>query len=328
MSWKKIAGYTVLSVVSVAGAGFAYLYFRKPASRPPRDIKVSMTPERIARGKYIFTLADCDGCHSPHDDSKLYYPAIEARRGSGQEMTEEGAPGRLRPSNITPDPETGIGKWTDGEKIRAIREGIGRDGRALFPMMPYELYRHMSDEDVESLVAYLNSLAPVSNKLPQTQINFPVSMMIKGSPSPVENAVPVPPRGNQIAYGEYLVTVGVCEGCHTPFERGSFDASKRLAGGRRFSMPGYTVVSANITPDADTGIGNWSLDYFLERFRRHRGVAVEQLPPVNKEQWTIMPWRNLAQLPDEDLAAIYAYLKSRPPVSHKVEVHPGVVAQK
>lgn len=328
MAWKKIAGYTLLGITCVAGAGFAYLYFRKPDSRPPSDIKVRMDADRIARGKYIYTLADCDGCHSPHDESKLYFPIIEARRGAGQEMHEPDAPGRLIPSNITPDRETGIGDWTDGEKIRAIREGIGRDGRALFPMMPYQLYRYMSDEDVESLVAYINTLPPIRNPLPKTQINFPVSMLIKGSPAPVLKPVATPARTNPVVYGEYLVTVGVCEGCHTPFEKGSFDASKRLAGGRRFSMPGFTVVSANITPDADTGIGNWTLDYFLERFRRHRNVPATMLPAVNKEQWTIMPWRNLAEMTDEDLTAMYAYLKSRPPISHKVNVHPVEVAQR
>lgn len=329
MSWKKIAGYTLLTLVCVAGAGFAYLYFRKPASRSASSIKVQMTPERIARGKYIYTLADCDGCHSPHDNTKLYWPAVEDRRGSGQDFPdEEGFPGRLVVPNITPDAETGIGRWTDGEKVRAIREGIGRDGRALFPMMPYELFRHMSDEDVEALVAYLNTLPAVRSDLPKIRIDFPVSMLIKGAPRPVLNPVATPSPSNPVTYGEYLVTIGVCEGCHTPFEKGSFDMSRRLAGGRKFGYGGFTVVSANITPDAETGIGNWTLDYFLERFRRHRGVPAETLPAVNKEQWTLMPWRSLAQLPDQDLAAMYTYLKSRPPVSHKVNVHPASVAQR
>lgn len=85
----------------------------------------------------------------------------------------------VAPRNITPDKETGIGNWTDGEKIRAIREGVGRDGTTLFPMMGYERYRHMSYEDVYSFVAYLNTLAPVRNPVPRSRIDFPVSLLIK-----------------------------------------------------------------------------------------------------------------------------------------------------
>jgi mono/diheme cytochrome c family protein len=320
--WKKITGYTLLTLFSVATGGFAYFYFRKPASRPPADIRVASTPDRIVRGKYIFQLADCDGCHSPRDPSKLYLPVIEARRGSGQIIPEEGLPGSVVASNITPDRETGIGTWTDGEKIRAIREGIGRDGRALFPMMPYTMYRHMSDEDVQALVAYLNTLAPVRNELPATKIDFPVNLLIQGEPQPVTRRVLTPSPSNPIVYGEYLATVGVCEGCHTT------GASKRLAGGRKFDIAGYSVVSANITPDRETGIGNWTLEYFLERFRRHRNVPVDLLPANTKEQFTLMPWRNLSQLPDRDLAAIYAYLMSRPPIENRVNPHPVEIASR
>jgi len=88
-------------------------------------------------------------------------------------------PGMVVAANITPDRETGIGGWTDGEKIRAIREGVDRDGRVLFPMMPYGNYRLMSDEDVYAVVAYINSLPAVRNPLPATAIKFPVSLLIK-----------------------------------------------------------------------------------------------------------------------------------------------------
>lgn len=99
MAWKKIAGYTLLTVTCIAGAGFAWLYFRKPASRPAADIRVRATPNLIARGKYIYTLSDCDGCHSPHDNTKLYWPVVEDRRGAGQDFPgEEDFPGRLNRS--------------------------------------------------------------------------------------------------------------------------------------------------------------------------------------------------------------------------------------
>lgn len=324
--WKKILGYGLLVLIGVVAAAFAWLYLRKPAMAAPRDIQVEVTPERVERGRYLFALADCGGCHSPHDEQKLYMPEIEARRGSGRTIVEEGE--SLPIPNITPDRETGIGGWSDGEKMRAIREGIGKDGRALFPMMPYELYRHMSDEDVESLVAYLNTLAPVKSEVKRLELPLPVKLLIKGAPRPVTQPVKTPDRSDPRVYGEYLTTIGVCEGCHTPFDRGSFDMSKRLAGGRRFRFGEYEVVTPNLTPDRDTGIGNWTAEYFRERFHRFREYESKPIPAMNREQFTIMPWLTLAKLPSEDLDAIYTYLMSRPPVSNKVDVHPVAVAQK
>ena len=135
--WKKIVGAVVLIFLIVVGCGLGYLYFRKPAIAAPSAIQVEMTPERIARGKYLFQqVMYCDGCHSEHDESRFGRPVVEAGRGKGYVFPAEiGMPGTVVASNITPDRETGIGAWTDGEKIRAIREGIDRDGRVLFPMM-------------------------------------------------------------------------------------------------------------------------------------------------------------------------------------------------
>ena len=137
--WKKIAGAVALIVLAVAGCGLGYLYIRKPAMAPPSPIQVAMTPERIARDAYLFQrVMDCDGCHSQHDESRFGCPVIESGRGKGYVFPAEmGMPGTLVATNITPDRETGIGAWTDGEQFRAIREGIGRGGRVLFPMMPY-----------------------------------------------------------------------------------------------------------------------------------------------------------------------------------------------
>lgn len=219
----------------------------------------------------------------------------------------------MAPPNITPDPETGIGTWTDGEKIRAIREGIDKDGRALFPMMPYENFRHMSDDDVLSLVAYLDSLPPVKHRVPKTRVKFPVSVLIKGAPRPVRSVAP-PDRRHQLKYGEYLVKLAGCMECHTP----------SLSGGEKVQLaPAMLVVSANISPDPRTGIGSWSEQDFLDRIYQYRDYAQHGSPKVGPESFTLMPWLNFSQLPPEDLKAIYAYLHSRPPVYKAVETHPG-----
>ncbi len=315
-------GFAAAAVVTVSGATLSYLYLRKPEMAPPLSIRVEMTPERIARGKYVYALADCDGCHSERDFSRLAGPVMESGRGKGVVFPPElGLPGRIVASNITTDRETGLGAWTDGEKIRAIREGISRDGRALFPLMPYENYRHMSDEDVFSLVAYLNTLPPIRHRLPKSEVKLPASLLMKDLPRPVRN-VPQPDRSDPVRYGEYLATVGVCADCHTQRERGSPKPGMRFAGGERFHFGFATVVSSNITPDEKTGIGRWSERAFLARFYAYRDYAQKGSPQAGPQSFTLMPWLALSQLPPEDLRAIYAYLRAQPPVFNPVTTHP------
>ena len=319
--WKRILLILVLLIVVVAGGGLAFLYLRKPAHAPPANIKVDMSPARIERGRFLFqVLADCDGCHSQRDFSRFDGPVVPSGRGMGFVFPAEmGLPGTVVAPNITPDPETGIGKWTDGEKIRAIREGVDREGRALFPMMPYPNYRKMSDDDVQALVAYLDTLPPVRNPLPRTSLKFPVSLMIKGVPQP---AGPVPPP-DPAKRGEYLVTIGGCSECHTPEVRGQPVEGKSFAGGRVFKLPWGTVVAANITPDVDTGIGKWSEDYFVKKFAEYRDYVRNGPPKSGPDSFTLMPWLGFSQLADDDLKAVYTYLRTLTPVRNLVDTHPG-----
>jgi cytochrome c553 len=320
--WKKILGYGVLTVLVIAGAGFSWLYLRKPASAAASDIKVAMTPERIERGAYLWKLGACDDCHSQHDLSAGEFRLVVSGRGRGQEFPS-GKFGRVVASNLTPDPETGLGKWTDGEKIRAIREGISRDGRALFPIMPYKNFRYMSDDDVQSLVAYLNSMQPIRNPLPKTELKPMVAMMIKGVPRPVKTPVVNPDKSNRRLYGEYLVTLGNCESCHSPMQDGNIDATRRLAGGHRFQIGKYVVVSANITPHRETGIGNWTPEHFKARFARYK----HGVPDDARGRFSVMPWGNLAQLADDDLQLIYEYLMQQPAIENKVDKYPVQLAK-
>jgi mono/diheme cytochrome c family protein len=311
--------------VSVGAAGTAgFLLMRKPAQAAPPAIRVEATPERLARGKYIFeVLADCGGCHSERDWSRFSAPELPGRKGVGTVFPSEmGLPGTVAASNITPDAETGIGTWTDGEKIRAIREGVSRDGRALFPMMPYGFYRSMSDADVTALVAYLNTLPPVKHKLTPTNIDFPVNILMKSAPRPVEGPVKGPNRADPVKYGEYLATMAGCLDCHTPMERGDYVADKLLAGGREFRFGKFVVNTANITPDPETGIGTWSEERFLSKFHGYRAFADGAPPKAVQSNFTLMPWMGLSQLPDEDLRAIYQFLRTAKPVYSRVDVHP------
>src|SRR3954469_463119 len=269
---------TVGAIACVGVCGASYLLARKPAAAPPSTLKVEMTPERIARGKYLFTLADCSGCHSGRDFNRFGGPVVPGQLGQGVEFPAEmKLPGRIASRNITPDVETGIGAWTDGEKIRAIREGISRDGSMLFPMMPYRNFRKMSDDDVVSLVAYLNTLPPVKHRVERSQVDFPVSVLIKSAPEPA-GVVAAPAREDRLAYGGYLVNLAGCGGCHTQSEKGKPKDGGAFAGGERVHLPGVGVGGANISPDPQTGIGRWKEQDFVEKFQQYREYAEKGSP--------------------------------------------------
>lgn len=314
-------------LVALTGVAAAILFGVFPRHAAPSAKRIEVTPARLARGKYLFeVVADCDGCHSLRDFDRFGGPVLPHGRGAGNAFPSTmGLPGQIVAPNISSDRETGIGAWTDGEKIRAIREGISRDGRALFPMMPYEAYRRMSDDDVESLVAYLNALPPVHRALPRSQVQVPVSLFMRFAPEPVKTVVTGPVKTDRAAYGEYLTNIGGCRSCHTPSEKGKPIEGREFAGGELFRFPFAQVASANITPDPETGIGQWTEDYFVQRFALQRTYVEKGSPTVKPEQFTLMPWLGLSQMEESDLRAIYTYLHRQPAVSNKVDKHPPLV---
>lgn len=321
--WKRILTFTAAGVLTLAAGGIGYVSLRQPNRMPAEAIQVSMTKDTITRGRYLFTVvADCDGCHSLRDAGKFSAPAVASGRGRGWTMPKElGLPGDVVAPNITPDVETGIGAWTDGEKIRAIREGVGRDGRALFPMMPYQNFAKMSDADVQALVAYMNTLPAIRNPLPKTRLDFPVNYLIAGVPAPARN-VPAVNQEDKLGWGRYLVTIAGCGHCHTPMQKGEPLPGMEFAGGEPFRLGTMKAVSANITPDTDTGIGKMSEAEFVERFQQYRKYAVTGVPDVKPESFTLMPWMAFSRMSREELSAIYTYLRTVKPVHHSVETHP------
>ena len=167
--------------------------------------------------------------------------------GSGEVEPYDGLPGRIVAPNLTPDKETGAGNWTDDMFARAIREGIGHDGRALFPLMPYQNFREMSDEDLASVVVYLRSLPPVHHELPKTEIIFPVKYLIRSVPEPLtrRGAATINPDTEPEKYARSLARIAGCADCHTPAGArqccGGNDrwqeASRSLAHGERCRAP-------------------------------------------------------------------------------------------
>ncbi|MFY9556728.1 MAG: cytochrome c [Blastocatellia bacterium] len=313
--FRKFVGTALLIILAVVIAGITFTIgwrpFIGPKTRALTDGKFEFTPARLERGRYIVNAVyGCVACHSERDQNAPGMPPRADKFGAGT-VFGEGAelPGRLIAQNLTPDKETGIGNWPDDMLARAIREGIGHDGRALFPIMPYMNFREMPDEDLASTIVYLRSLAPIRNPLPQTEIIFPVKYLIRSAPQPV-TTVPAPDLSDQVKRGEFMLRMCSCVDCHTPQERGQVKPGMDLAGGLRFTNPEGTVMAANITPDA-SGISYYDERLFLEVMRTGK-VKARSLSPI-------MPWYFYGQMTDEDLKAIYAYLRTTKPVKHAVD---------
>ncbi len=302
----------ILLVVGAISLTIGWRPFIGPKARPLTNRKFEATPERLARGKYLTeNVLDCFACHSQRDWTKHDAPLIPGTEGGGQAPSSlEGLPGKVYPPNITCDKETGAGHWTDDQLARAIREGIGHDGRALFPMMPYENYRHLSDEDLASVIVYLRSLPPVHHMVPKTELIFPVNYLIRSVPQPINAPVPAPDLSTPVKRGEVLVRVSGCRDCHTPQKKGQPLPGLDLAGGWVMQGPWGYVASANITPDP-SGIPYYDEKLFLEVM--HTGyVKARQLKPI-------MIWWVHRGMTDEDLKAIFAYLRTVPPIKHRVD---------
>jgi mono/diheme cytochrome c family protein len=211
--------------------------------------------------------------------------------------------------NLTPDNDTGIGRRSDAELARVLRFGVRADGRAAFPLMEFAL----TDEDLANVASYLRSRAAVSHQVPEHRLTMFGKTLMAFAVSPTHPAKAAPtasPRGATVERGAYLANhVSSCVSCHT--DRGPDGAlvGPPFGGGQRMDVAfddTKVFVPPNLTPDADTSvIGNWTEDAFVSRFRS--GPTVTGTP---------MPWGAFARLTDEDLRAIYRYLRTLPPTRH------------
>lgn len=313
-SWKKILGIILLVIIVLACAGITFTIGWRPIigakKRALTDRKFEATPQRLARGKYLVEgVNGCFGCHTDADWSKPGAPPTAGREGSGHVWSDQDLPWLVAP-NITPDKETGAGNWSDDALARAIREGIGHDGRTLFPLMPYPNYRSMSDEDLASIIVYLRSAPPVKNQLPTTKMPFPLNYLMNNMPQPVTASVPPSDQSNQVARGEYLVKMSACADCHTPQEKGQPIPGMDFAGGFLLHEPKGDVVSANITPAA-SGIGYYNEATFIQAMRTGKVGA----RPLHYS----MPFYFFGKMTDDDLKAMFAYLKTLKPIKHQLD---------
>jgi mono/diheme cytochrome c family protein len=258
------------------------------------------------RGSYLVNgIMGCGNCHTPQGP-KGPLPGMDL--AGGTEFKEAGM--HAVAANITQDKDTGIGSWSDAQIATAIREGKRPDGSLIGPPMPFGQYRHVSDSDLAAVVAYLRTVKPVSNKVARSQYGFP----LPPAWGPPVASVPDVSRDNKVAYGAYLAgPLGHCIECHTPMNQDKrFDFEHRLgAGGFELRGPWGVALSANITPDRETGIGKWS-DAQIKRAIT-QGIRADGTP-LNPP----MGFAYYARIDAADLDAIVAYLRSLKPIRNEV----------
>ena len=318
----KIVVVLVVIVLVAAAAGVTYVFARYPDVPAPESVTVQSSPEKMARGEYLSKhVTGCLVCHAERDFTKFSGPVIESSLGRGGDSfgDPDTAVKVLFSTNITP---RAIGAWTDGELIRAFTAGVDKDGDALFPIMPYRKYAKLSREDVEAIVVYIRSLKPLDYTAPPRELGMPLPLVVRTIPK-AASFRPIPPVADRVAYGEYIVNAASCGSCHTPIDdQGQPVPGMDFAGGFELKMPGGAVVrSANITPDADTGIGTWSEQQFVEKFKAFENAPQRVLTTAEQRENTVMPWTSAAGMTREDLSAVYAYLRTVKPVVNRVAKH-------
>jgi hypothetical protein len=316
---NKILLWLVIVVVIFITGGLLYIKFALPNVGSAPDIKVEATPERLARGEYLANhVTVCIDCHSGRDWTKFSGPAAEGTIGMGGELFDQrfGFPGKYYAKNITP---AGISRYTDGELFRVITTGVNKDGKAMFPVMPYRYYGQMDEEDIKSIIVYIRTLKPIKNEVPQSSSDFPMNFIINLIPEKAHLSGR-PEKSDVINYGKYIVTSAACIECHTKANKGKLITGTEFGGGREFPFPDGSIVrSSNITPDIATGIGAWNAEALVYYFHSLSDSLTRNTPVQPGAFNSIMPWTMFGNMNDEDLTAVYKYLKTVNPINNKVE---------
>ncbi|HTK69317.1 MAG TPA: cytochrome c [Candidatus Eisenbacteria bacterium] len=311
---RILLGLVLLIALTVVGVAIFIASRQNLRFNPPEpEIAASADSAVIARGHYVVrVVGNCAECHGATDHAKDYEAGADVPLSGGFEFKIP--PGEFRVPNITPDPETGIGRFTDGAIARALRLGVGHDGRALLPFMEMQ---GLSDEDLTAVISYLRSQAPVHHQVPGDHYTL-LGRIVRATvlTTPVGPKSPPPhdsPQGPTVERGRYLAgSVANCWACHTARNNNT----GQLAGPMYAGTTGFTHESdptrswnpPNLTPDPKTGRSAlFSEDNFVARFRA--GKVIPGSP---------MPWQALRSMTDDDIRAIYRFLRTLPPVVNDV----------
>jgi mono/diheme cytochrome c family protein len=256
----------------------------------------------LERGKYLVEgILTCGNCHTPRGPKGVL---DTAKRHAGGPQVWETAEYQVRPSNITPDKDSGIGGWSAEQVKAAMRDGKRPSGAQLSPQMPYAFYKIFTPADLDAVVAYVQSIPPVSRKVAPPV--YKVKHMTVDIPPGAAKPMPESAMKDPVKRGFYLVTIGHCMECHTPMAGGRRDFKNALGtGGEKFEGPWGVTVSRNITPHKEIGIGAWSDDEIKRAITQGvRKDGFRLRPPMGFDWYATMS--------DADLSAIVAYLRTLP----------------
>lgn len=319
MKILKILGAILATIVIGITGLLLYLSYGLPDIAPAEEIKIDYTPERIERGKYLAnSVTVCMDCHSTRDWSMFSGPIKPGTFGQGGDRFDQsvGMPGVFLARNITP---FGISRYTDGELYRVITTGVNKEGVSMFPLMPYLYYGRMDPEDIYNIIAYVRSIPSIENNVEASKADFPVNFLMSTMPQPAQPQQK-PEKTDVIAYGAYMTNASGCVECHTQVDSKAVIIKEvSFAGGREFLFPDKSVVRAsNLTPDMETGIGQWTEEMFVQKFKVYADSAYVTPTVAPGEFNSIMPWTMYGHMEADDLKAIYAFLKTLKPISNKV----------
>jgi mono/diheme cytochrome c family protein len=306
---RRGSKYALTAVVTVAVG--AVVFFAWPHSiEDVSAARAKLGPNSVARGEYLARAADCVACHTL-GNGKPYAGGLPFHLPFGT----------IYASNITADKDTGIGQWSDGEFVRALRHGVGRDSKDLYPAFPYTSYASMTTEDALSIKDYLFSLEPVRSETPANSLSFPFDQryLMRGWKLLFLSRQQFPDGESADAKsrrGEYLVDVlGHCGECHTPRNQlFALDQGRKFSGAVTAGWKAY-----NISSDKEEGIGGWTsqqiADYLSKGHAEGRGAASGSMAEAVEF--------SLRYLSKDDLSAMVTYLQATPPQRGSGE---GVVA--
>ncbi|MEQ7917682.1 cytochrome c [Xanthomonas sp. WHRI 1810A] len=301
MTSKPRSRLLVLLVICVVLALLAWLLsvFLNRSGDADAKMTQAITPELISKGAYLARAGDCVACHTTHDGK-----AFAGGRGIASPI------GTIYATNITPDKDTGIGDWTYGDFERAVRRGVGHDGSALYPAMPFPSYAKVSDDDTQALYAYfMKGVEPVKQANLANGIPWPLSIRwplaywrTLFSPTPEQTPSPVAGTDPQLARGAYLVQgLGHCGSCHTP------RALTMQEKGLTEKDPDYltgALLNEWAVP-ALRGVGHWSQEELVD----YLGSGRNDKASVAGEMTDVVA-NSTSHMSDEDLHAMAVYLKS------------------
>ena len=304
---KRLGGAFAVLALAIAGASFHMLIQPAQAQTAAGAAEKPMVVQRdtlagaalVKRGEYLARAGDCVACHTA-DKGRPFAGGLPINTPFGTIYTP----------NITSDPDTGIGRWTDADFLRAMHEGIGKSGERLYPAFPYAEYTKVTDTDVLAIRAYLNTLAPIHYTPPRNELSFPFNqrwLMVFWNMFNFKEGrfVPDPQKSAEWNRGAYLVEgLAHCEECHTPRNlTQGLKTSERFSGAELSGWHAY-----NITPDKNAGIGGWTdaeLTQYLATGAVHgRANAAGPMADVVQDSTQYMT--------PEDLRSMVAYLRAVP----------------